>query len=110
MGRVDGPRRWQQTDFATLMDRAKRFEEHYSHFLSISSDWFIRDLQVDQVPRFRDLAIFMVTTTEWFTAAHAREVIMIDHALAANLASYASVKVVDNIRQNTFIPYIRISW
>ena len=48
-----------KTLFMTFVDRAQRFEAHSSQSL-IPTDWL--RLRVAQVPRCRDLAIFVVTT------------------------------------------------
>ena len=50
-----------RTLFVTFVDGAKRFEAYSSQPLSlISTDWL--RLRTAQVPRCRDMAIFMVMT------------------------------------------------
>ena len=61
--------------FVTFVDSAKQFETHSSQFSLISTDWL--HLRVAQIPRCRDLVVFVVTTTtdrqtDYFIPGHAR--------------------------------------
>ena len=63
VGTVDGRGHEGQkkTLFVMFVDRAKRFKAHSSQFSLIQTDWIC--LQVVQMPRSQDLAIFVPTTT-----------------------------------------------
>ena len=65
VGTVDGRgyEGQKKTLFVMFVDRAKRFKAHSSQFSLIQTDWIC--LQVVQMPRSQDLAIFMVTTDRW---------------------------------------------
>ena len=55
-------RRGQQNEvFATLVGLTKRFEAYSSQFFD-NIDRYVVYLQVDQMPRSQDLAIFVLTT------------------------------------------------